>query len=300
MTNLISIFLFVDQYHVGIYAICAAGLLAVWGWLLRPAHRDLSRAQFELEREIALNRRARGIDFAGLLLLIILAVTAIDRVVVPYLDANPDDNPLNRNQFGLASYREQFVTRVPGIDAQAESGATPDPQSIMANTGNGSMGGAAAALPPSSAFRTATDIFSGDVEATHTPTATPPGTLMPLVDIPPVVGCTDDSARITLPVNGQVLSENVVVQGSAYTEGFSSYKFELKGPETGDVWAVLRTYTTQVDNGVLGQFDGSAFLPGLYQFRLAVVDHEDSTIASCMITVQIRAPFPTPTPIRYN
>ncbi|MBN1287824.1 MAG: hypothetical protein JXB47_20665 [Anaerolineae bacterium] len=297
MDRLINFFLFVDQNQIGIYALCAAGVLVVWFWRLRPARRDLARAQYELERELALNRRARAIDQLGVLILIILAVVAISRVVAPYLRANP----VSTTRFSMIDMRERFVTQVPNTSAHAVD-ATPDAQAILADTGDAMYpeGGGSAATPIPTLRGSPTDIFSGEVDATHTPTATPPGTLMPAADIPPVIGCNDPGAVIAMPVNGLVLYENVVVKGSANTAGFSSYRFELKGPETNDQWAVLRTYTAPVDNGVLGQFDGSAFEPGVYQFRLAVMDTEDNTIASCTISVRVAALPATPTPVHYN
>lgn len=299
MSNLINFFFFVDQNQIGIYALCVAGLLVIWWWHLRPAQRELARAQYELERELALSRRARAFDLVGLLILIILAVVAITQVVTPYLRANP----VNITQFSMIDVKDQFVTQVANTSARPADDATPDAEAILAAQGGTYAGDNSAAptpLPTSAMLGSPTDIFSGDVEATHTPTATPPGTLMPAADIPPIVGCNDPGAVITMPVNGLVLYENVVVRGSANTTGFSAYKFELKGPETNNQWAVLRTYTSPVVDGVLGQFDGSAFKPGVYQFRLSVVDTEDHTIASCTLTLEVAKPPPTSTPIRYE
>ncbi len=295
MVNLIFL---VQQNASAIYILAGAGLL-FWGWRLIRAQRRVSQTQFELEREIALNERARCIDSVGLCVLVILATVAIAQVVAPYLRAHP----LNPVQSGPSVFTEQFVTRVPGAPAALPVGATPSPE-ILAGLSVGASGEAMGGMDaggsptPPPLGGPATDIFSGQVEATYTPSPTPPGTIIP--DAPPPVGCADPGAVITLPKNGQVLYEAVVVEGSANVPGFNSYKFELKGPSTNNAWSVLRTYTNPVTGGVLGQFDGSAFIPGVYQFRLAVVDIGNSTIASCAITVMISEPIPTPTRIRPN
>ena len=281
MVNLIFL---IEQNAVPIYILCGAGLL-FWGWKLFRSQRKLAQALFELEREYALNERARNINWVGLLLFIILATHAIAQVVAPYLRANP----IGQSRNTPLVFADGFVTRVPGarsapVAAQIAGSATPAPAAGAAAMGAGAMGSGP------------TDIFSGQVDATYTPSPTPPGTIIP--DVPSPVGCADPGAMLTHPLNGQVLFEAVVVEGAADVPGFSSYKFELKGPSTNDAWAVLRTYSSPVPAGVLGQFDGSAFTPGTYQFRLAVVDSGNTTIASCAITIIISEPIPTPTRIR--
>ena len=300
---MVDIILLIEQNVFPIYVLCVAGLL-FWGWRLLRAQRKLSHTQFELEREYALNERARYFDLTAICVLILLAAIAISQVVGPYLRGSPS----TQIQAGPLVFEDQFVTRVPGavgVQAAAASGATPSPAVIAAQMVAGASGEsgegeeAAASVPTSPPIGGQRgDIFSGEVEATYTPSPTPPGTIVP--DMPPPIGCTDPGAVITHPWNAQLLYEAIVVEGSANTPGFGSYKFELKGPSTGNAWAVLRTYTNPITDGVLGQFDGSAFSPGLYQFRLAVVDTGGSTIASCTINVMISEPIPTPTRIRPN
>jgi hypothetical protein len=288
-TTIADALLFIDNNVAAFYAISFALLLIVL-WRLRRAQRELSRTNFELERERALGRRARIIDATVLIILFILAITAVNRVAAPYLR----QHPLAPSRFSLTNYSDRFVTRVPG--ASSEASATPE----AGMAGEMEIMEAAAAASPTQAvgvIQRATDIFSGEVEATFTPTSTPPGTLM--ADPPDPVGCADASALIAMPVNGQILYETIVVEGSANTAGFSAYQFQIKGPATDDRWMVLRSYTTPVSGGVLGQFDGSAFDPGVYQFRLAVVDNEDKTIASCTINIQLDQPPATATPIFY-
>jgi hypothetical protein len=280
-----SVVFFIEHNAIAICTLCGAGLLW-WGWRLLGVRRELSQAQFELEREQALNKRARYIDLAGLCVLVILATVALAQVVAPYLRTTSTGG----TQISRAASGDLFVTHAPGVPAAlppVAAGTTPPPEAVAMIAGT--------PTPSPTRFANATDIFAGQVEATYTPSPTPPGTIIP--DVPPPVGCADPGVRLTHPVNGQVLFEAVVVTGSANTAGFSSYKFELNGPSTDNAWAVLRTYTNPVADGVLGQFDGSAFTAGTYQFRLAVVDSSDSTIASCAITVVISEPIPTPTRI---
>ncbi|GAB4443790.1 MAG: hypothetical protein Kow00120_13290 [Anaerolineae bacterium] len=296
MVNLVFI---IQRSANAVYIIAGAGLL-FWGWRLLRAQRRLAQTQFELEREYALSERARYFNLTALCVLIILGTIAIAHVVAPYLRAHP----LSFTQADPLVFNDQFVTRAPGAATQPVAlaiGVTPPPGELAApemEAGGDAMDAMEAGPTPLPLGGMATDIFSGEVEATYTPSPTPPGTIIP--DAPSPMGCTDPGAVLTLPKNGQVLFEAIVVEGSANVPGFSAYKFEIKGPSTNNAWSVLRTYTNPVDAGVLGQFDGSAFSPGTYQFRLAVVDTGDATIASCTITIVISEPIPTPTRIRPN
>ena len=275
-----SLIFFIEQISTGLYILLGLGALLAFR-SLRRAQQELDAALFELEREILLARRARAINALGGFVLSFLAVVAISTVVAPELRAHP------------LRIAQRQVEEIPFVTARPTPTITP----LAADTIVPPLAVAAtpSPTPTYTPLPRSTDVFSGEVEATFTFTPTPPGTVIP--DAPPPIGCNDPGAIITLPVNGQVIQEVIPVTGSASTPGFASYKFELNGPSTNDVWSVLRTYTTPVENGVLGQLDGSAFLPGMYQFRLTVVDTTDHPIASCTITIVIAEPAtPTPTP----
>jgi hypothetical protein len=91
----------------------------------------------------------------------------------------------------------------------------------------------------------------------------------------------------------------VNVIGTAYTENFAFYRFELNGPETFGSFAIIRDYDQPVSTlGELGQFVPSFYQPGDYQFRLTVFDVTNTLKAACTINIRISEPIPTPTPLQ--
>jgi hypothetical protein len=92
--------------------------------------------------------------------------------------------------------------------------------------------------------------------------------------------------------------EPINIRGVAATDNFAFYRFELKGPQTFENFAVLRDYDQPVTQlGELGSFVPSVYEPGEYQFRLTVFDITNTVRASCTVTIYISEPIPTPTPL---
>ncbi len=262
---------FIEQISPALYILCGLGIL----WGMRAyylARQMLAGAQFELERELAQYRAANAITAVLALIEIGLAVAAVAQIVAPTLRNNPPQI------FAAAPETVEdtpFVTAVPG--SIPSPGAGP-------------------------AFAEGVDIPGLEDElnlapfATPTLTPTPVGTIIP--DVPPAVGCDTPNARLIIPANGMIVFEATTVVGSANTENFAFYRFELNGPATNNVWRLLSEYTAPVVEGELGQIVPSLFIPGEYRFRLRVFDITNTLQASCAITIIISPPIPTPTPIR--
>jgi len=142
------------------------------------ARRELAVAQFKLEREHALVRRASAITFGGLLIEFVMGVWAISTLVAPTLrDIRVGEGG------GDSSAPRAFITSTPVANAPVNLNVNPLEQ----------QGEIIFATPP--------------------PTATPVGTIIP--DMPAPVGCAEDAAWIFIPGNGQLLFEATTVWGTA-------------------------------------------------------------------------------------
>ncbi len=139
------------------------------------------------------------------------------------------------------------------------------------------------------------------------PTITPTSGLPPGVGSPPtatpgqaVNGCDLFGAKITSPTANQAVTGQVIVRGQANIINFQQYKFELKGPTTGNAWIVVGTSNTPVLDGILGSFDSTSLAPGSYVLRMVVSRVDNSFPTPCEVPIVIVGPGgatgPTPSP----
>lgn len=263
MTGLVF---FVEQIALGLYILIGAGLLIFW-MRLNQAQRDLRATYYELERDIYRYRRSSALT--GLLLLteLGLVVLGVQLVVAPTLRSRLD-----------LSAMSNAITDLPFV--------TPTPPDVV-------FGGSP--IDISGVRIGATEVVR--VLATPTLTPTPVGTILP--NPPAVEGCDTPNATLQVPANGMLVFEPLNVIGTAFTENFAFYRFELNGPQTLGNFAILRDYTQPVvETGVLGQFVPSFYQPGRYQFRVTVFDITNTLRAACTVNITISEPIPTPTPLR--
>jgi hypothetical protein len=147
-------------------------------------------------------------------------------------------------------------------------------------------------IPPTLA---PTLVLTPSVVPTVQPTAVAPEATATLAPAPPAflveIGCPDPRAQFTEPAAGQLLSGAVTIQGTADIPKFSFYKFEIKGPLTnGEWWTLGELARAPVNNGVLGNWDAAPVAhdaPGLYLFRLTVVDDTGNYPPPCTVPVRI-------------
>lgn len=236
--------------------ICLLGALGyVISALSIKRKRDV--AQFSLEREVHQQRLARAWLMAVLFLAVGAVVFLLRAYVIPISPVAEAPTPT----LGVGLFT-----------------ATPPPFSPVTPT------------PSLQATGTVTTV----VVAAPQPTPTPAPTTSPTSVSPDVYqpDCPSPGAQLTLPTAGSDLSGEVAVEGTANTNAFSYYKFEVQFPGS-DTPNFVSQYETAVENGPLGVWDvsdASRYPPGgPYLFRLVVVDIYGNTTV-CTVPVNIVAP----------
>jgi hypothetical protein len=256
----------IEQTAVGLYILIALGLFITWRRWAR-ARREYRATHFELEREIFRYQQANAMTLLILLIQAALIVLGVQQVVAPTVRASAD-------------------TTVQTIDV-VEDGFAPSPTPPEVNFGSSPIDVSGVQIGEEEIVQ---------VIATPTLTPTPVGTILP--NPPPISGCDTPNATLQVPANGMLVFEPVNVIGTAFTENFAFYRFELNGPQTFGNFALLRDYDQPVANmAELGQFVPSFYQPGAYQFRLTVFDITNTLRAACTVNITISAPIPTATPL---
>jgi len=271
-----SLVFLIEQIANGLYALCAIGLLFGVRGLL-GARRDLSLAEYELERELAGRRQAGSITVTLAVIEVALAVFAIAHVIAPTIRAD-----LTPGGQAPGVSNSSFQTVVPNQATVVNDQGTP----IVANDVNAPFQTLTAAPPDANV----------KIAATATISPTPVGTIQPGAPAP--VGCLTDEALLQSPANGEILFESVTVIGKAHTANFARYKFEISGPSTGNTFAPYGgdKQIAAPTMGVLGQLSLTPFAFGTYLFRLTVFDSTGQLKAACTVTVYIQPRPPTLTP----
>lgn len=260
----------IENIAPGLYLFCAAGLL-FWLFRLLRANRRLALAEFELEREMAEQRRATATTWSLGMVEVALAVFAVAAVIAPTLRQDLLTGGDNSASSANAGPTKPFETSTPGGDgSQAES-------VFLTVTAQSQAGGGSV------------------LQLTPVASPTPVGTIIP--GYPTPVGCNTDQADLTVPAAGMIVFDTLVAVGKADIPNFASYKLELRGPSTGNEYAPIVDRTSPVkEEGALGQFPVSSFQTGDYTFRLAVFDNTGALRASCAVVIYIQPRPPTPTP----
>lgn len=264
MTALIFL---IEQWALGLYIIFGA-LFVLHLWRFNRARAALRSSQFELERELAREARAGALSLMLLLLEGVALVAGVQLVVAPTIRAQGDF------AVELALVADDGDFRTPTV------------------------------APPTGQFQVdSSGVQLGEVNPADqilpTPTLTPTfvGTIVP--NSPGPIGCDTPDATLQVPANGMVVFEPLVVRGTANSDNFAFYKFELNGPATLGNFAPLPVDGTRPvpELGDLGQLVPAYYAPGEYRFRVVVFDIANAARASCEITIFISEPIPTPTPL---
>ncbi len=263
-----AIVFLIEQIALPLYIFIGIGLfLTLRRW--QQINGDLRATHFELEREIYRFKRANARTMLILLLEAAVVVFGIQHVVAPTI----------REAEGMT------VT----VDQVIEDGGFATPTVGAVSFGSSPIDASGVQLQQ--------DDTSNKIQSTSVPTATPVGTIVP--NAPAASGCDTPGATLQVPANGMLVFEPISVVGTANTENFAFYRFEIKGPSTFDNFAPLRDYDRPVPElGELGQFVPSFYEPGDYEFRLTVFDITNALKAACTVNITISEPIPTPTPIR--
>lgn len=257
----------IEQVAPGLYILIGLGVFMTWRrW--RRARAEYRATYFELEREIFREKQANAVTSLVILAQLALVVIGVQQIVAPSI---------------------------------RETGEGDEPQAIAALDDQPFYTPTAAPVEFGSSPIDASGIEIGSTEipqvlATPTMTPTPVGTILPNPD--PVSGCDTESATLQVPANGMLVFEPLNVIGTAYTENFAFYRFELNGPQTFGNFASLGDYYQPISAiSELGQFVPSFYQPGEYEFRLTVFDITNTLRAACTVNITISEPIPTPTPL---
>lgn len=265
MSNLVSL---IERAAIGLYSF--GGLVLLWNiWRWVRANGELREAEFELERELAYTQQSIALTWMLLALEFVLAVVAVVYVIAPTIRADAVAPVVIAPNATVVP--DRFETALPGQAGTAVN---------IQETAN------AASISGESAFLT-----------TPEPSPTPVGTIIAGMD--ESEGCQSDEAKLVIPVTGLQVFDTLTVQGTAFTEGFAFYRFEMNGPSTGGKFALASAnQTTPIrELGILGQVSLAPFQPGVYQFRLAVFDNQSTLKAFCTVSVMLTLrPVPTLTP----
>jgi hypothetical protein len=255
----------IEQIAPGLYILLGVGVFWLWRrW--GGARHDLRATHFEFERDLYRNRAANALTSLILLVEVTLVVVGIQQVVAPTIRAS------------------NGTTETATIIDPPFNTPTPPPVDFNSSPID------------SSGVVIGENDTSGQIQLTAVATATPVGTLLP--NPAPVAGCDSAEAMLQIPANGMLVFSAIKIVGTAYTENFSSYRFELKGAATQNNFAPLAEYIVPVNEmGDLGQFVPSFYEPGPYQFRLTVFDITNTLRAACTVNITISEPIPTATPL---
>jgi hypothetical protein len=261
-----SIVFLIEQTAIALYILIGVGILICAYQLLR-AQGDYRATFYELERDIARYRRANALTVLILLAEVALVVVGVQRVVAPEMRVILRQS--NQPQVSIIE-DGTFITPTPSvlesvpIDASGVQLEEEDP--------------------------------AERVLATPTMTPTPVGTIIPNMAAPE--GCDTPNAFLQVPTTGLQVFEPLNVIGTAYTDNFAFYRFEIKGEMTFDSYVTLDDHPVPVGEiGDLGTFNPSFYEPGDYQFRLTVFNSTNELKASCAVSIRISDPVPTATPL---
>lgn len=116
-------------------------------------------------------------------------------------------------------------------------------------------------------------------DATSEPQLTPTPVLNP-------PACPDPRSVITAPLEGQVVSSYVQIQGTAQHDEFVYYKLEF-APRTSAEFAFLESHEETIIGGYLGTLDSSTVPNGDYTIRLIVVDDSGNYPPPCEVHITV-------------
>lgn len=239
---------FIARISVILYALAATGIFFAIRSLIL-ARRLRRVAVFGLEREAATARFRRSLSVIITLALLAGAVYIVDNIVLPNTEPAATESQPDEGPVAVS-----VLTRTP----------SPTPSLLLFPTVTPTVG-----VPPA-------EVGDEGGEGTDT------------VPTEVVEGCEIIGANITNPSPGDEVSGQVSVEGEVNVLNFSQYKFEIKGPATGDAWVVLGSYLQQVPNGLLGVWDSTSLQPGSYTFRLIVYREDGTFIPPCEVPITIR------------
>jgi hypothetical protein len=101
--------------------------------------------------------------------------------------------------------------------------------------------------------------------------------------------CTPGQVEITSPEDGEEVSGEVVIIGTADIPNFGFYKYEIAHP--GDsIWLPIQVGQDPKVDEELGTWDTSSLSPGDYMLQLVVTDNQGVSLSPCIVQVRVLSP----------
>ncbi|MFP3896716.1 MAG: hypothetical protein ACLFV5_07775 [Anaerolineales bacterium] len=235
MLNILGFLLnLVDKQIIWLYAGCALLLLFhLRAYLLARSAR--TSTIFSIEKEVATHKEGRAMSNIGMVLGLVVVITALKYYVVPTVAI------------------EEMIEPTPTVTMSI-------PTSVPAHTPT-------AVLTPT---ETPTPQPSPSPTPIEEPTNTPPP---PTDTPPPAPACPDPNTCIMSPRPYETVSGVLTIRGTANHERFDFYKVEWGQGENPEAWYVIDDIVrSQVSDGVLQTFDTTVVSNGTYSLKLTVVD----------------------------
>lgn len=113
-----------------------------------------------------------------------------------------------------------------------------------------------------------------------------PGTVIP-PQTPDGSGCLNPAATITTPSPDQEIRGLVEIRGTANIANFAFYKIEIKASEPTAGWQVITAGTEPKTDDVLGAWDTSLVVNGVYLLQLVVTDTAGNAPLPCALEVVV-------------
>lgn len=117
-------------------------------------------------------------------------------------------------------------------------------------------------------------------------TAAVTGTETPRAGAP---GCIADQVMITSPEDGEQVSGEVTIIGTANIPNFGFYKYEIARPGE-SIWLPIQVGEQVRQDEVLGTWETSTLASGDYSLRLVVTDNQSNSLPPCTILVRVISP----------
>ena len=246
----------ITRYSVVLYAVC--GIACAYFFFTGVASlRELRRAVFRLERRAVVSRAINAMLKAALCMVIGVAIYAVT-TIAPVTRANSLlDSPTNTPS-GII-----IPTSMP---------------TAVINTSGQDLN--KLVFTPTITFNGATGVSN----TAETGGASPKATTLP-ADL--VSDCSDANAQIINPAQGERVSGNVVVSGTAVLGEGDWYKLEIQKPGSAEWVLVGRGQATVITGKLQGSFSTAGITPGVYPFRLQVVGADGGIRATCRVPITI-------------
>ncbi|MBN1259563.1 MAG: hypothetical protein JXB35_02680 [Anaerolineae bacterium] len=246
---------------IAVYLVCLIGAVA-YAIVALTARRRLLAAHFSLEREVIRQQVTRAWLMMGLFIALGVTIFLVSTYFVPT----------------LPSPEIATETLVAGLTPRPTSTPTPSPTATAPLPTITPGPGAEATTAPPPATEEA-------VVATLAPTPTSAPTARPTAPPPQ---CPSPDVQIIAPVAGSTLNGIVEVWGTAKSNAFAYYKFEVQFLGAASPNFVAQ-FDAPVENGILGYWEITPQYPegGPHQLRLVVVDIYGNT-TNCIIPVYFR------------